>query len=87
MTVNFGEKVMNGSDDPPLDPSSPSSFLPLLHSNEKWVKAGIKTTEGWATIVLSMFLCQQEATPRRRPGKNIVARMVASTGTLCSSWK
>ena len=93
MTVNFGEKVMNGPDDPPLDlspfssPFSPSSFLPLLHSNEKWVKAGIKTTEGCATIVLSMFLCQQEAIPKTKPGKNIVAAMVAITGTVCSPGK
>ena len=59
----------------------------LLLLNVKWVKVGINTTEGWATIVLRMFLCQQEMTPRRSPGKNIVAAIVAITGPLCSSWK
>ena len=57
----------------------------LLLLNVKWVKVGNNTTEGCATMVLSMFLCQHEATPRTRPGKNIVARMIAITGTLCSS--
>ena len=81
----LGENLMKGS-------SSSSPFLLPLHhfpllSNVKWVNvnAGINTTEGCATIVLRMFLCQQEATPRTRPGKNVVARMIAITGTLCSS--
>ena len=91
--VNFGENVMNSSADsfvvfPSFCPLS--CFLCLHHvvllSNVKWVNVGINTTEGCATIVLRMFLCQQEATPRRSPGKNIVAKMVAITGTLCSSW-
>ena len=55
--------------------------LLLLLLNVKWVKVGINTTEGCATMVLSMFLCQHEATPRRRPGKNIVAMVVAIIGT------
>ena len=83
--VNLGENVMKGSS------SSPSCLPPLHHvpllANVKWVNVGINTTEGWATIVLRMFLCQQEMTPVRRPGKNIVAKMVAITGTLCSSGK
>ena len=92
--VNLEENLMNGSADSLvvfLSSCSLSSSLPLHHlvllSNVKWVKAGIKTTEGCATIALNMFLCQQEANPRRRPGRNIVAMMVAITGTLCSSRK
>ena len=93
-SVNLGENLMKGSLDSLLEfpfPCSPSSSFPLHHlvllSNAKWVKAGIKTTEGCAIIVLKMSLCQQEARPRRRPGKNIVAKMVAITGTVCSSLK
>ena len=89
--VNFGENVMNSSADsfvvfPSFCPLSCSLCLHhlVLLSNVKWVNVGINTTEGCATIVLRMFLCQQEATPRRRPGKNIVATRVAFTGTLCS---
>ena len=87
-SVNFGEKVMNDSSDSPVDFFSPST-LPLHHLvllwNEKWVNVGIKTREGCARIVFSMSLCQQEANPRRRPGRKIVAMMVAITGNLCSS--
>ena len=46
---------------------------------------GISTTEGCATMVLSIFLCQQEATPRRKPGKNIMDRMVVINDRLSSS--
>ena len=66
MIVNLGENLMKGSS------SSPPSLILLHHlvllSNAKWVNAGINTREGCATIVLRMFLCQQEMTPRRRPG-------------------
>ena len=56
----------------------------------KCVNVGINTTEGCATKVLSMLLllfllCQQEAIPRMKPGRNIVAKMVAITGNFCSS--
>ena len=57
----------------------------VLLRNVKCVNVGIKMTEGCATIVVSMFLCQQEARPRRRPGKKIVTTMVAIIGTLGSS--
>jgi len=83
--VNLEENLMKGcvGSFVVFSSSLPSSSLLLHHlvllSNAKWVNAGIKTMEGCATIVLSMFLCQQEAKPRRRPGKNIVARMVRYT--------
>ena len=67
-TVKPEEKVMNGSVDPNV----------VLLLNVKRVKVGIKTTEGCATIVLSMFLCQQEAMPRIKPGRKFVPMMVAS---------
>ena len=94
-SVNLGEKVMKASSDIsvvisffPLSSVS-SSVLPLHHVvllvNVKWVNVGINTTDGCATMVLSMSVCQQEKTPRKNPGKNIVAMMVAISGTWCSS--
>ena len=80
-SVNLGENLMKGAvDSPPPSSSFPPHHL-LLLSNVKWVNAGIKTTEGCAIMVLKMSLCQQEAIPRRRPGKNIVATVVAITDT------
>ena len=49
------------------------------------MKVGKSTKKGCATMVFSIFLCQQEATPRRKPGKNILHRMVANNGRSCSS--
>ena len=51
------------------------------------VKAGIKTTDGCAMMVLMMSLCQQEAMPSSKPGRNIVVIVAATTGKLCSAGK
>ena len=95
MIVNRGENVMKGSTESPFSFScSPFSLLPLhnfsLLVKVKCVNVGINTTEGCATKVLSMLLllfllCQQETIPRMKPGRNIVAKMVAITGNFCSS--
>ena len=96
--VNLAEKMMKGSSvfsffSPSSSSSSsfPSSSveLPLHHfvleAKVKWVKVGKSRMEGWAMTVLSMLRCQQETRPSRKPGRNIVAKIVASTGTLCSA--
>ena len=56
----------------------------VLEAKVKWVKVGIRTMEGWAMMVLRMPRCQQEARPRIKPGRNIVAIIIAVTGNFCS---
>ena len=79
-----------------FSPSFFSYFLTLcLHHlellvNAKNVKVGINTTEGCAMMVLSklvlrLLLCQQEATPSKKPGRKMVVRIVAITSRVCSA--
>ena len=42
----------------------------------------MRRTDGWDRKVLKMPVCQQEKTPRRKPGRNCVAKIVASTKIL-----
>ena len=94
--VNLAEKAMNGSlflfSFPLcllLSSSSSSSELShfILLEKVKKVMAGIKTTDGCAMTVLMMSLCQQEAMPSSKPGRNIVVIVAATTGRLCSAGK
>ena len=39
----------------------------------------MRRMDGWDRKVLKMPVCQQEKTPRRKPGRNWVARIVAGT--------
>ena len=91
----MGEKMTKGSSalssfSPSSSSSSPSSLGLLLHhfvleAKVKWVKVGKRTMEGWEMTVLRMPRCQQETRPSSKPGRNIVAKIVASTCTLCSA--
>ena len=96
--VNLAEKAMKGSlfllsfflcSLSLLSSSSSSVILSHLIWLEKVnkVKAGIKRTDGCAMMVLMMSLCQQEATPSSKPGRNIVVIDAATTGRLCSAGK
>ena len=71
--------------------SSSSSYAELSHlillEKVKKVKAGMKIMDGWAMTVLMMSLCQQEARPSSKPGRNIVVIVAATTGRLCSAGK
>ena len=95
--VNLAEKAMKGSlflFSFPLclllslsSSSAELSHLILLEKVKK-VKAGIKTTDGWAMTVLTMSLCQQQAMPSSKPGRNIVVIVAAATTRrLCSAGK
>ena len=87
--VAFEEKAMYGSVFSCLLPSSssssssfPSSSWLLLHhfvleAKAKWVKVGMRRMEGWAMKVLRMPRCQQETRPRSKPGRKMVANVVA----------
>ena len=56
----------------------------LLEAKVKWVKAGKRTMEGWEMMVLRMPRCQQETRPSSKPGRNVVAKVVAVNCTFCS---
>ena len=43
--------------------------------------------DGWERAVLRMPVCQQEMKPRRKPGRNWVVKMIASTRILCQREK
>ena len=83
----MGEKMTKGSSalssfSPSSSSSSPSSLGLLLHhfvleAKVKWVKVGKRTMEGWEMTVLRMPRCQQETTPSSKPGRNIVAKIIA----------
>ena len=95
-TVALEEKAMYGSVFSCLSPSSssspsspPSSLWLLLHhfvleTKAKWVKVGMRRMEGWAMKVLRMPRCQQETSPRRKPGRKLVANAAAIPGN-CSA--
>ena len=46
----------------------------------------MRRMEGWERKVLKMLECQQEMMPSKKPGRNWVAKIVASTGRVCSAW-
>ena len=57
----------------------------VLEAKVKWVKTGISMMEGWAMKVLRMPRCQHEAMPSSKPGRNIVADVIAITSSFCSN--
>ena len=42
----------------------------------------MRRMEGWERKVLKIPVCQQEMRPRRKPGRNIVAKIIASNLTV-----
>ena len=89
MTVYVEEKVMNAFSSSSSFSSSPSSFVLLLHhflleAKVKWVNVGMRRMEGWAMKVLMMPRCQQQTSPRRKPGRKIVANVAATAGNSSS---
>ena len=51
----------------------------VLEAKVKWVKAGMRMMEGWVRKDLRMPRCQQETRPSSRPGRKMVANVVAIT--------
>ena len=47
----------------------------------------MRRMDGWERKVLRMPVCQQETRPRRKPGRNIIANIAASTSRVCSREK
>ena len=54
------------------------------------MNVGINTTDGCATMVMSkllllLLLCHQDMTPRRKPGRKMVAKIVVIIGRVFAS--